>query len=161
VLAYLGLGSNLGDRMAHLAGALRALREVDPALMVSPVYESAPLGGPGDQDRYLNCVVQMVTTLSPHELLDLAHRIEEAAGRVRTVRFGPRTLDVDVLLVDDLRIDDPDLVVPHPRIQERGFVLAPLADLDPSLVPGDWRERLAESDPASLDLRLLGSISDS
>lgn len=157
---FLGLGSNLGDRSAHLASAVRALREIDPDLEVSPVYETAPLGGPERQGRYLNAVVRLETAASPRELLELAHEIERRAGRVRTVVDGPRTLDVDILLVDDLRIDESDLVVPHPKMAERGFVLAPLEDLDPSRTATDWREQLARSDPASLDVRRVGTLEE-
>ena len=124
--AYLGLGANLGDRRATLRAAVAALPDV---VAVSPVYETEPVGGPADQPAYLNLVVQLDTDLSPRDLLDLAHHLEDAAGRVRGERNGPRTLDVDVLLVGDLTIDEPDLVVPHPRMWERRFVLAPLADL--------------------------------
>ena len=124
--AYLGLGSNLGDRRAHLRQAVDALPDV---VAVSPVYETEPVGGPAGQGPYLNLVVALETDLSPRDLLDLAHRLEDAAGRVRTERHGPRTLDVDVLLVGGLCVDEPDLVVPHPRMWERRFVLAPLADL--------------------------------
>ncbi len=159
--AFLGLGSNLGDRIGYLELAVRELRRIDADLIVSPVYESAPLGGPEGQGRYLNCVVGLETDLSARQLLDLAHEIEAMAGRVRTVRNGPRTLDVDVLLMGDLRISEPDLVVPHPRLSQRGFVLAPLEDLDVSLVPTDWRERLASEDPASLELRLVGTLGSS
>jgi 2-amino-4-hydroxy-6-hydroxymethyldihydropteridine diphosphokinase len=142
VRAYLGLGSNIGDRLSHLRTAVATLAALDPLLAVSPVYETAPVGGPPGQERYLNLVVGIETRSSPRQLLDLAHEMERRAGRVRTVRFGPRTLDVDVLLVGGLRVDEDDLVVPHPRMWERAFVLAPLGDLDPSLVPTDWRERL-------------------
>lgn len=124
--ALLGLGSNLGDRRAYLRAAVGALPDV---VAVSPVYESEPVGGPPGQAPYLNLVVAMETDLSPRELLDLAHVLEDSAGRVRTERHGPRTLDVDVLAVGGLRVDEPDLVVPHPRMLERRFVLAPLADL--------------------------------
>jgi 2-amino-4-hydroxy-6-hydroxymethyldihydropteridine diphosphokinase len=161
VEAYLGLGSNMGDRIGNIARAVDALRKVDPSLAVSPVYESAPLGGPAGQARYLNCVVRLEIGLSARELLVLARSLEETAGRVRTVPNGPRTLDVDVLLVDDLRISEPDLVVPHPRMTERGFVLAPLEDLDASKVPPGWRDRLAESDPVSLDLQMVGTLEGS
>ena len=124
--AYLGLGSNLGDRRSHLRTAVESL----PGLVaVSPVYETDPVGGPPGQEPYLNLVVALETDLSPRELLDLGRRLEEAAGRVRTVPNGPRTLDVDVLLVGDLTVNEPDLVVPHPRMWRRRFVLAPLADL--------------------------------
>jgi 2-amino-4-hydroxy-6-hydroxymethyldihydropteridine diphosphokinase len=118
--------------MGHLAQAVASLADV---VAVSPVYETDPVGGP-EQGPYLNCVVQLSTDLTPRQLLELAHRLEQEAGRVRTVRWGPRTLDVDVLLVGDLTVDDPDLVVPHPRLRERAFVLIPLADLAPDLVPG-------------------------
>jgi 2-amino-4-hydroxy-6-hydroxymethyldihydropteridine diphosphokinase len=126
VRAYLGLGSNLGDRRAHLRTAVAALPDV---VAVSPVYETEPVGGPPGQDPYLNLVVELDTTRTPRELLDLAHRLEDDAGRVRAGRDGPRTLDVDVLLVGGLTVDEPDLVVPHPRMWQRRFVLAPLADL--------------------------------
>lgn len=124
--AYLGLGSNLGDRGAHLRAAVAALPDV---AAVSPVYESEPVGGPPGQSPYLNLVVALDTELSARELLDVAHQLETAAGRVRTEKDGPRTLDVDVLLVGDLAVDEADLVVPHPRMWRRRFVLAPLADL--------------------------------
>jgi len=134
VRAFLGLGSNMGDRMALLRSAVASIPDV---VKVSPVYETDPVGGPPGQDPYLNVVVELATRLSPRELLELAHSLEVLAGRVRTVKDGPRTLDVDVLLVGDLRVEDPDLTVPHPRMWERRFVLAPLADLAPDLVDGD------------------------
>jgi 2-amino-4-hydroxy-6-hydroxymethyldihydropteridine diphosphokinase len=126
VRAYLGLGSNLGDRRAQLRAAVAALPDV---VSVSPVYETDPVGGPPGQGPYLNLVVVLETDRSPRQLLDLAHSLEDAAGRVRKERDGPRTLDVDILLVGDLCIDEADLVVPHPRMWQRRFVLAPLADL--------------------------------
>jgi len=140
VRAFLGLGSNLGDRWAYLREAVAALPDV---VAVSPVYETSPVGGPEDQGPYLNCVVELSTDLGPRELLEVAHRVEDAAQRERKERWGPRTLDVDVLLVDDLTVDDPDLVVPHPRMFERRFVLAPLADLAPELLPEGWEARVA------------------
>ncbi len=124
--AYLGLGSNLGDRQAHLRAAVAALPDV---VAVSPVYETDPVGGPAGQSRYLNLVVELETDRSPRELLELGQALETAAGRLRTEQDGPRTLDVDVLLVGDLTVREPDLVVPHPRMWQRRFVLAPLADL--------------------------------
>ena len=136
--AYLGLGSNLGDRRRHLREAVAALPDV---VAVSPVYETDPVGGPPGQGPYLNAVVELDTDLSPRQLLDLAHRLEDDAGRVRTEHHGPRTLDVDVLLVGDLCVREPDLVVPHPRMWQRRFVLAPLADLEPDLVAPDVLER--------------------
>jgi 2-amino-4-hydroxy-6-hydroxymethyldihydropteridine diphosphokinase len=122
----------MGDRMAHLDVALADLPDV---VAVSPVYETDPVGGPPDQSPYLNLVVELDTQRTARELLGIAHRLESAAGRVRGERWGPRPLDIDVLLVGNERIDDPDLVVPHPRMWERGFVLIPLHDLAPDLVP--------------------------
>jgi 2-amino-4-hydroxy-6-hydroxymethyldihydropteridine diphosphokinase len=126
VRAYLGLGSNLGDRGRHLREAVAALPDV---VDVSPVYETEPVGGPPGQSPYLNVVVALETERSPRELLEVGRELEAAAGRVRTEKDGPRTLDVDVLLVGDLTVNEPDLVVPHPRMWQRRFVLAPLADL--------------------------------
>lgn len=152
--AYLGIGSNLGERLTYLQLAVDHLATADgvTVVAVSPVYETAPVGGP-EQPDYLNAVVAVDTTLTAHELLHVAQGIEVAAERVRTVRWGPRTLDVDVLLVGDERVDDADLVVPHPRMTERAFVVVPLADLDPA-----WRTRIpADSDsvrPAGLALTL-------
>ncbi len=128
---FLGLGSNVGDRQDHLRAAVAGLPDV---VSVSPVYETEPVGGP-PQGRYLNAVVELDSERSPRELLDLAQELERQAGRVPNERFGPRPLDVDVLLVGDLRVDEPDLVVPHPRLWQRRFVVAPLADLAPELVP--------------------------
>ena len=130
--AFLGLGSNIGDRRRHLQLAVALLPDV---VAVSPVYESQPVGGPEGQGPYLNAVVELATERTPRQLLELATTLEDRAGRVRTARDGPRTLDVDVLLVGDETVDEPDLVVPHPRMWRRRFVLAPLTDLAPDLVP--------------------------
>lgn len=129
--AFLAIGSNLGDRAAHLREAVRGMPDV---VAVSATYETDPVGGP-EQGPFLNAVVELDTELTSRELLELCHRLESAAGRVRTERWGPRTLDVDVLLVGDEVVDEPDLQVPHPRLWERAFVLVPLADLAPDLVP--------------------------
>jgi len=134
--AFLGLGSNLGDRRRHLTDAVDALTADGDVVAVSPVYETEPVGGP-EQGPYLNVVVELATEDSPRRLLERCQALEAAAHRVRTVRFGPRTLDADVLLVDGARVDEPDLVVPHPRMWSRRFVLAPLADLAPDVVPPD------------------------
>jgi 2-amino-4-hydroxy-6-hydroxymethyldihydropteridine diphosphokinase len=158
VLAHLGLGSNLGDRWAHLRGAVLQLRQLDPGLAVSPVYETVPAGGPAGQGPYLNCVVRMETDLTSRELLVLAGQLEARAQRVRDQKDGPRTLDVDVLLVGDLHVDEPDLVVPHPRMWDRAFVLAPLEDLDPLLVPAGWRERLGGRDLVNTQAWRVGTL---
>jgi 2-amino-4-hydroxy-6-hydroxymethyldihydropteridine diphosphokinase len=138
-IAYLALGSNEGDRRGHLRRAVASLPGVR---RVSGVYETAPVGGP-EQGPYLNCVVEIDTDLGPRDLLVFCQQVEQDAGRVRTVRWGPRTLDVDILLFDDLTVDQPDLVVPHPRMAERRFVLEPLADLAPERCPPGWEDRLA------------------
>jgi 2-amino-4-hydroxy-6-hydroxymethyldihydropteridine diphosphokinase len=147
--AFLALGSNLGDRWAYLRAGVAALPDV---VAVSPVYETDPIGGPAAQGAFLNCVAELHTSLSARQLLDAAHVAEEGARRVRLVRWGPRTLDVDVLLVGDQVIDDEDLVVPHPRMWERGFVLVPLADLAPELVEGHLVGAMAEG------VRLAGML---
>lgn len=134
--AFLGLGSNLGDRWSQLRQAVAGLPDV---VAVSPVYETDPVGGPAGQGPYLNCVVELRTDRTPRQLLEDAHRVEAAAGRVRAERWGPRTLDVDVLWLDGCQLDESDLVVPHPRMGERGFVLVPLHDLAPDLVPDAGR----------------------
>jgi 2-amino-4-hydroxy-6-hydroxymethyldihydropteridine diphosphokinase len=134
---FIGLGSNVGDRRAHLHSAVDSLPGVSA---VSDVYETEPVGGP-EQGRYLNLVVEIDTELSPRELLAVCQRIEAAAGRIRDVRWGPRTLDVDILWMEGVTVEDHDLRIPHPRMTERLFVLAPLAELAPELVP---RGRLAD-----------------
>ncbi len=128
--AFVALGSNLGDRRDHLAGAVRFFG--DDVVAVSGLYETDPVGGP-EQGPYLNCVIELDTSDDARALLGRCQAAEQAAGRVRTERWGPRTLDADVLWVDGETVDDDDLVVPHPRMAERAFVLVPLADLDPDM----------------------------
>jgi 2-amino-4-hydroxy-6-hydroxymethyldihydropteridine diphosphokinase len=140
---FLGMGSNQGDSRALLRHAVDALGP--EVVAVSPLYETDPVGGPPGQRRYLNLVVELDTAQSPRDLLGRCQGLERAAGRVRGERWGPRTLDVDILLVDDLEVDEPDLVVPHPRMHERRFVMAPLADLAPELVAPDWEDRVVGS----------------
>lgn len=140
--AYLGIGSNLGDRLAYLQLAVDRLATADgvTVVAVSPVYETDPIGGPV-QDDFLNAVVAVETSLTPAALLAVAQGAEVAAARVRAERWGPRTLDVDVLLFADVVSDDPVLTIPHPRMAERAFVLAPLHDLAPDLAAtpaGGW-----------------------
>ncbi len=140
--AYVALGSNLGDRVAHLQSAVDGLSRSAAVRVVaiSRVYETEPVGGP-EQDAYLNAVVAIDTSLAPDALLAFVQELERAAQRVRAERWGPRTLDVDLLLYDDEHIDTAELTVPHPRMWERGFVLAPLRDVAPALVPADatWK----------------------
>ena len=135
--AYFGLGSNLGDRAAHLQFAVDGLAaEVGRLVAISPIYETEPVGGPSQPD-FLNAVVAVETALPARELLRVAKELEAAAGREPPeagTRWGPRPLDIDILMIGDEQVDEPDLVVPHPRIHQRAFVLAPLADVAPELV---------------------------
>jgi 2-amino-4-hydroxy-6-hydroxymethyldihydropteridine diphosphokinase len=133
--AVLSIGSNLGDRAAHLQSAVDGLGAAVAA--VSPVYETAPWG-PVPQDDYLNAVLIVTAPgLSGPDWLARAHALEADAGRVRDVRWGPRTLDVDVITVDGERRDGPEVVLPHPRAHERAFVLVPWLDADPvARLPG-------------------------
>ena len=134
-LAYLSLGTNIGDRGAHLEGAISTLAAGD-AYRLSNVYETEPVGGVVQAD-YWNMVMEITTEASADELLARAHEAEENAHRTREVRWGPRTLDVDVLLVGDEVRSDPELTLPHPRMHERAFVLRPLRELAPDLVSAD------------------------
>jgi len=137
--AYVGLGSNLGDRERMLWGAIHMLAfdpEVD-VVAVSSFRETDPVGIL-DQPRFLNAAVAVETELDPQALLELLLSVERELGRTRDgPRFGPRTIDLDLLLYDDTEMNEPGLAVPHPRLHERGFVLEPLAEIDPDLlVPG-------------------------
>lgn len=139
-VVYLGLGGNLGDRAANLREARRRLVqggvEVDRC---SSLYETEPWGVV-DQPRFLNAVCRGHTGLDPEALLRLAKRIEAEMGRVPAVRYGPRPIDIDILLYDQRRIATPELTIPHPRLRERAFVLVPLAEIAPDLLlPGDGR----------------------
>ena len=134
--AYLSLGSNVGDRVAHVRQAIELLDRT-PGVSVARVagtYETEPVGV-RDQAWFLNTVAEVSTELSPHELLEAVKAVERAVGRTPTYRWGPREIDVDILLYDDLRLADDRLTVPHPRMAERLFVLLPLRELRP-----DWRD---------------------
>lgn len=130
IRTFISVGSNIGDRRRYLRDAIESLPGV---VAVSPVYETDPVGGP-DQDKFLNLVVQLDSTLKPTDLLGLCHRIEMAADRVREVRWGPRTVDLDIIWIDGVTMDTERLTIPHPRWKDRRFVLAPLRDLAPDLV---------------------------
>lgn len=133
------LGSNLGDRLANLQGAVDAIRDTPDVIVVdvSSVYETAPVDAPAGSPDYLNLVIVAETTLEPRTLLERAQAIEDAFGRERTEINGPRTLDVDLVMVGNSQIDQPDLTVPHPRAHQRGFVLVPWSEIDPSAeLPG-------------------------
>ena len=135
------LGSNVGDRVANLQGAVDSLADTPElkVLAVSPVYETDPVGGP-DQDDYLNVVLLATTPLEPRALLERVQAVEKVFGRVRQVRWGPRTLDVDIVAVGDVVIDEPDLQVPHSRAAQRAFVLVPWLDVDADAeLPGEGK----------------------
>lgn len=138
--AVVSLGSNLGNRLETLQGAIDALEDTPGVRVkgVSPVYETEPWGvEPGSQPSYFNAIVVLKTTLPPSSLLERAHAVEEAFHRVRDERWGARTLDVDIVAYADLVSDDPTLTLPHPRAHERAFVLAPWHDLEPEAqLPG-------------------------
>ncbi len=136
--AAVALGSNVGDRLGHLRRAVDALAELGRVEAVSSLYETEPVGGP-EQGPYLNAVVVLDTALDPAELLAGLHRIEAAAGRTREVRWGPRTLDLDLVVYGDRVVDHEDLQVPHPRAAERRFVLEPLVEVWPEATVGEGR----------------------
>ena len=166
LIAHLGLGSNLGDRWAFVTSAFERILALDGEAIISSIYESVPVGGPSDQGPYLSAVVRCELELGPTEVLALAGELERAAGRVRTERWGPRTLDVDVLtlevrrgdLLEALSIVTPLLTIPHPRLEERAFVLAPLEECAPHLVPRAWRDRLGGAQAVHDAVRVVGHI---
>ncbi len=135
-VALIGLGSNLGDRVVNLKGAIAALSKTPgvAVLKVSSFHETEPVGGPAGQGKFLNAAAALETTLDPNSLLHVLQEIEEQFGRVRTVRWGERTLDLDLLLFDDRIIQTSEIEIPHPRINTRRFVLEPLLEVAPSAV---------------------------
>jgi 2-amino-4-hydroxy-6-hydroxymethyldihydropteridine diphosphokinase len=158
----LALGSNLGDRQDILQGAVDAIVGLPGVRVtaVSPVYQTVPVGGPAQPD-YLNAVVLADAARPARELLDRLHEIEAAFDRVRLVRWGPRTLDIDIIVFDSERSDDPELTLPHPRAHERAFVLAPWHDVDPdAALPGHGpvAELLAKADHSGLRLSDLSLV---
>jgi 2-amino-4-hydroxy-6-hydroxymethyldihydropteridine diphosphokinase len=159
--AVLAFGSNLGHRFQTLQGAIDTLFDAPGLEFVkaSPVYETDPVGGPAGQEPYLNAIVLAETRLRPHTLLERAQSVENAFGRVRGERWGSRTLDIDLIVVGDTALDDPELTLPHPRAHERAFVLEPWSKVDPEgVVPGrgrvcDLLAGLAEPDRQGVRLR--------
>lgn len=136
VIAYLGLGSNLGNRLAFLRGGRDSLlNRFDIVLLrASGVYETAAVGGPADSPPFFNAVLEVETSLSARELIAACLTVEEEFGRTRPSAWAPRTLDVDLLLFGETVVNETDLQIPHPRLHERGFVLAPLGELVPDLL---------------------------
>ena len=143
--AFLGLGANLGDRLATLQRAVDLLADRGVrAIASSRVWATASLGGPADQPEFLNAVIEIdPAALDPGDALEAAHEVETVLGRVRQERWGPRTIDIDILWWGDRVSDDPDLTIPHPRLHERAFVVLPLLDLEPDPRLPDGR-RLVE-----------------
>jgi len=143
---FISLGSNLGDRRETLEAAIRALGEVPGIIVqrVSSFLESEPVGGPVGQGMYLNAAAALETTLDPFELLHVLQQIEAQFGRVRTIRWGARSLDLDLLLFEDSIIDTPELSVPHPRLASRRFVLEPLAEIAPHAIEPVSKRTVAE-----------------
>jgi 2-amino-4-hydroxy-6-hydroxymethyldihydropteridine diphosphokinase len=139
---YLALGSNLGDREANLALARRELSTLNNILKVSSIYETPPWGVT-DQPAFLNQVLAARTNLSPLDLLKSVKEIEVRMGRIPSVRYGPRLIDIDILMYDDTILDTPTLTLPHPRMAERAFVLVPLLEIAPDLISPVSGERLS------------------
>ena len=131
VAAYIGLGSNLGDRLSNLQGAIDRLNRAEGIAVtaVSHVYETAPIGGP-EQPDYLNAAIAIETDRDAGEVMEICLTVEKTMDRTRTVRWGPREIDIDILLYGTLCIESERLTIPHPRMHERAFVLIPLADID-------------------------------
>ena len=148
-IAYLGLGSNLGDRLAVMSAAVAALDDhpriqVDFPGGVTSLYETSPVGGPPDQPPYLNSALRVRTSLAPLALLDTVLSIETSLGRVRRERWGPRLIDIDLLLYDDVVLEHQRLTLPHPRLHERRFVLEPLCEIAAEVTHPLFQVTLAE-----------------
>lgn len=159
--AWLGLGSNVGRRAQMLMSALEALQACDGLELVaaSSAYETDPVGVT-DQPAFLNMVARFRCALTPRELLEAVRAVEAELGRVRTKRWGPRTIDVDVLLLGDLHIETERLTVPHPEMMKRQFVLVPLAELAPNLTMPGGRTAGELADPGDRAIRRLGALED-
>jgi len=133
VIAYIGFGSNMGDRSSHIRQAISLLAEAVRVVRVSSRYHTEPVGY-REQEDFINAVAEIETDRSPLDLLALCRSVEDRLGRERTMRWGPRTIDLDILLYGEAVVNAPELVIPHPRMAERRFVLAPLAEIAPSVI---------------------------
>ncbi|MDO8445433.1 MAG: 2-amino-4-hydroxy-6-hydroxymethyldihydropteridine diphosphokinase [Deltaproteobacteria bacterium] len=144
-VAYIGLGSNMGDKTANLKRAIEELGKApgNKVLAVSSFYETEPVGNI-DQDWFINAAVKIEPGLTPRELLEILLKIEKELGRVRDTRWGPRVIDLDILIYDDLVLNEEGLSIPHPYLHERGFVLAPLAEIAPGLIHPRLKKSMSE-----------------
>lgn len=142
-VTYIALGSNIGDRQRHLERALSLLPPQVEVQAVSRLYETEPVHVV-DQPAFLNAALEARTALSPHELLRYVKQLETQIGREKTIRFGPRQIDLDILFYDDLTLDTPQLTIPHPRMAQRAFVLRPLADIAPDFVHPLFNKTVAD-----------------
>jgi 2-amino-4-hydroxy-6-hydroxymethyldihydropteridine diphosphokinase len=140
---FVGLGTNLGNLRENMERGVRLLRDISESIDVSPVYASDPVG-PQDQPRFWNLVVRLHTTLEPHAFLEAIQHIERELGREPTYRWGPRRMDIDILLWNDASISEPELEIPHPQMMNRAFVLKPILDLEPGLVHPATGENLSD-----------------
>lgn len=144
-IVFIGLGSNTGDKIENIKKAIEELGKVpeNKVVDVSTLYRTEPVGGV-DQDWFVNAVAELETTLSPRELLNTLLDVERGLGRVRNVKWGPRTIDLDILLYDDLIMDEEGLSIPHPLLQERGFVLVPMAEIAPKVIHPRLKKDMSE-----------------
>ncbi len=157
---YLSLGSNIGDRLGQLREAVRIIAEREDVQVakISSVYETEPIGGV-DQESFYNIVVEIETSLPPKDVLQLAHDVEKALRRERKVHWGPRTIDIDILLYDEILFDEKDLVIPHPEMKNRAFVLAPLLEIAPEIrFPDGTSARHYMKDVAKQGIEKVGSL---
>jgi len=144
-VAYIGLGSNMGDKVANLKKAVLELGKVpgNKVLAVSSFYKTEPVGGV-EQDWFVNAAAEIETSLTPRELLNKLLYIEKNLGRVRDEKWGPRVIDLDILLYDDLVMNEEGLSIPHPYLHERGFVLVPLAEIAPKVIHPKFKKSISE-----------------
>ena len=134
-IVYLGLGSNLGNRQKNIKDAISLLKEAEiNILKISSIIETEPVGGPKNQNKYLNAVIKATTNLNPYNLLSKISKIEDRLGRVRTIKDGSRTIDIDILIFDSIKIESENLIIPHPRMLKRDFVMTPLKEIAQKLV---------------------------
>lgn len=142
-MVYLGIGSNLGDRFENIKSAIKKIAQLGEISQTSSLWETMPWGC-AQQQPFLNCVISLETILSPFELLKRTSQIELKLGRKREQKFGPRTIDIDILLYGDLIINKPNLVIPHPYLHQRKFVLLPLSEIAPNLLHPILERRIKE-----------------